>query len=127
MKKQHRGDTATKHLKQWSLALAAGASLFTGAARADTTISGTQTFTGNPDSYWGTAGIVTFAPGADFFQNTSPQSAPPTGYIISNSLIFQGNAILRFNGNDTKRDFRGPISGTAAGNQIIEIRASIGL
>lgn len=123
MKTQHRGETATKHLKQWSLALAAGASLFTGAARADTTVTGTPPpVTGNPlTNFWNGAGIVTFSNGADFFQN-SDQLAPPTGHIITNSLIFQGNAILRFNGNDTKWDFSGPISGTAGGDQIIEIR-----
>jgi uncharacterized repeat protein (TIGR02543 family) len=126
MKKQHRGDTATKHLKQWSLALAAGASLFTGAARADTTITGSPaTITGNVlTTFWDGAGTVTFAAGASLTQ-AGDQVAPPTGYVITNPLIFEGNASLRFNGNDTKYNFSGPISGTAAGNLIIKTEQAV--
>jgi uncharacterized repeat protein (TIGR02543 family) len=126
MKKQYRGETATKHLKQWSLALAAGASLFAGAARADTTITGSPaTITGNVlTTFWDGAGTVTFAAGASLTQ-AGDQVAPPTGYVITNPLIFEGDASLRFNGNDTKYNFSGPISGTAAGNLIIKTEQAV--
>jgi autotransporter-associated beta strand protein len=94
-------------------------------ASAQTTISGTQNVTGNPlTTFWNAAGTVTLNSGAILYQN-STQSAPPTGYNITNPLVFAGSAgtiTLRFNANDTKWHFSGPVTSTATGNQIVEIR-----
>jgi len=143
MKKQHRGETATKHLKSpslnrskglsrlHSLPLAASAavmlSLLTGSANADITIvnGGSQTVNGDPlTSFWNTAGVVTMENGSALNQYTN-QLAPPGGWVIPNNIVLSGGAgtiTLRFNGNDTKWNFNGPVSSTATGDQIIEIR-----
>ncbi|MEO0018720.1 MAG: hypothetical protein RLZZ522_2003, partial [Verrucomicrobiota bacterium] len=100
-------------------------------AAADTTITGTQNVTGNPlTTFWNAADTVTIQNGATLFQNqSSSQSPAPTGYIIPNALVFSGSAgttTLRFSANDTKWHFSGPITSTATGNQIINIRCETG-
>jgi autotransporter-associated beta strand protein len=100
-------------------------------AGAQTTISGSQTVTGNPlTTFWNSAGAVTLQNGATLYQNQGGfQSAAPTGYNIPNALVFAGSAgttILRFGANDTKWHFSGPISSTATGNQTINIRCESG-
>jgi len=111
-----------------AMGLAATAAFLAGGARADTTILSGQTVQvdNNPiANFFSTAGTVTMNDTATLFLSSGgAQSPPPVGYVITNGLVFAGNAgnvILRFDGNDTRWDFAGPISGTASGNQIIEI------
>ena len=130
MKRTNRLHQTTHLAHALALGLVTSTIFLTGSAQAQTTIAaGTTVTVTDPATYYAGAGTLTIDDTATLSNSPSSQSAPPTGYVIPNALIFTGNAgsiFLRFQGNDTKWNFTGPITATATGNQIIDITTGAG-
>ena len=133
MKTNHRIHQTTRHVLALALGLAASTAFLAGSARADTTITSGQTLDiidsnttlVGDTATWTDTGTLTIDNTGTLI--THPSQAPGFNltHVHNNDAIVlagtAGSIFLKFYGNDMKFLFSGAVSGTATGDQIIDI------
>ena len=133
MKTTNRIHLITHHARALALGLAASAAFLTGSTRADTTITSGQTvdivdsntsIVGTTATWTDTGTLTIDSTGTLITHPSQISGAFPTIVSNNDAIVLAGDAgsiFLKFYGNDMKFLFSGAVSGTATGDQIIDI------